>query len=96
VEALDALCAHRDTLVQVVLDYFDRKLNENRSESDRLQVMLVCGSDLLASFNMPGVWADEDVPSHILRVCLEACIAVPLSSSLTMLFSLPRPCASWR
>jgi nicotinic acid mononucleotide adenylyltransferase len=47
----------------VVLQYFDRKINENRSEEDRLQVMLLCGSDLLASFNTPGVWADEDVRS---------------------------------
>ncbi|ELR24721.1 nicotinate (nicotinamide) nucleotide adenylyltransferase [Acanthamoeba castellanii str. Neff] len=45
----------------VVLQYFDRKINENRSEEDRLQVMLLCGSDLLASFNTPGVWADEDL-----------------------------------
>jgi hypothetical protein len=45
----------------VVLEYFDRRLNENRSEEDRIQVMLVCGSDLLASFNTPGVWSDEDV-----------------------------------
>jgi nicotinic acid mononucleotide adenylyltransferase len=49
--------------VKVVLQYFDRKINENRSEEDRLQVMLLCGSDLLASFNTPGVWADEDVRS---------------------------------
>jgi hypothetical protein len=47
--------------MQVVLEYFDRRLNENKSEEDRVHVMLVCGSDLLASFNTPGVWSDDDV-----------------------------------
>jgi nicotinamide mononucleotide adenylyltransferase len=46
---------------RVVLEYFDRRLNENKSEEDRVHVMLVCGSDLLASFNTPGVWSDDDL-----------------------------------
>ena len=30
-------------------------------ENPGVPVRLLCGSDLLESFNMPGVWADEDV-----------------------------------
>jgi nicotinamide mononucleotide adenylyltransferase len=37
-----------------VLDHIDIRFPHAR-------IMLVCGSDLLQSFNSPGVWADDDV-----------------------------------
>jgi nicotinamide mononucleotide adenylyltransferase len=45
----------------VVLDHFDHFVNKNREESDRIQVKLLCGGDLLDSFNTPGIWAPEDI-----------------------------------
>lgn len=45
-----------------VLRHFEEELNRDRSPSDpKIEVMLVCGSDLLDSFNTPGLWKVEHV-----------------------------------
>lgn len=44
--------------------YFSLKLmniNAFIITKKKVKVKLVCGSDLLESFNIPGVWKDEDV-----------------------------------
>jgi hypothetical protein len=33
-----------------------------------VKIALLCGGDMLASFNMPGVWADKDVSAEFDRV----------------------------
>jgi nicotinamide mononucleotide adenylyltransferase len=43
-----------------VLDHFRHCLNKDTKE-DPIEVRLVCGADLLESFNTPGVWAAEDI-----------------------------------
>jgi len=47
------------------------------------QVMLLCGSDLLESFNKPGVWSDEDVKYHpsLFNHNNSANLATPLDGS---------------
>jgi nicotinamide mononucleotide adenylyltransferase len=66
----------------VVLDHFYHNLNKNLKEGEQpIQVKLICGSDLLDSFNTPGVWAPEDV-------CL--CFAV-LSLRLTLVTDSGHP-----
>jgi len=47
----------------LVLNYFERRLNQlvKTPHGKPIRVMLICGSDLLASFNSPGVWSDEDL-----------------------------------
>jgi nicotinamide mononucleotide adenylyltransferase len=55
-----------------VLTYYQEKylkLNDN------IKLMLLCGADLLESFNIPGLWLDEHVkliyfPSHTLYFSL--------------------------
>ena len=42
-----------------VLDYHKKLMDEKYNEN--VKVVLVCGGDLLESFNAPGVWAEEDV-----------------------------------
>ncbi|KAH8032139.1 hypothetical protein HPB51_023283 [Rhipicephalus microplus] len=43
-----------------------RQSNDNLIESvSNVQLMLLCGADLLQSFQVPGLWADKDV-KHIL------------------------------
>ena len=45
-----------------VLEHFYNCLNQDLKEGEQpIQVKLACGSDLLTSFNTPGVWAKEDV-----------------------------------
>lgn len=43
-----------------VLEHFKYSVNKNNKE-DPIEVRLVCGADLLDSFNTPGVWAPDDV-----------------------------------
>jgi nicotinamide mononucleotide adenylyltransferase len=38
------------------------------SSSMTVKIALLCGGDMLASFNMPGVWADKDVSAEFDRV----------------------------
>jgi len=46
----------------VVLEHFAHCLNKNLKQGeDPIQVKLLCGGDLLESFNKPGVWAAEDI-----------------------------------
>jgi hypothetical protein len=35
--------------------------NKEESESENVQLKLLCGGDLLESFAVPGLWKDEDV-----------------------------------
>jgi len=50
----------------VVLDHFKHELNKDLKPSDEpIQVRLLCGGDLLDSFNAPGVWAPEDIKDII-------------------------------
>jgi len=52
----------------VVLDHFERCLNKNKKQGDgSYRVRLVCGADLLESFNTPGVWAAEDIHDILTR-----------------------------
>jgi len=46
----------------IVLDHINYCLNAHLPEGEEpYQVRLVCGADLLDSFNKPGVWAPEDI-----------------------------------
>lgn len=48
----------------IVLDRIRSRVSESKSISiESLRVMLVCGSDLLESFSIPGVWIPEQVRS---------------------------------
>lgn len=42
-----------------VLDHFEESLT--KALGSRPEIWLVCGSDLLDSFNTPGLWAEEDM-----------------------------------
>eukprot|EP01119_Soliformovum_irregulare_P008731 TRINITY_DN21836_c0_g1_i1.p1 TRINITY_DN21836_c0_g1~~TRINITY_DN21836_c0_g1_i1.p1 ORF type:complete len:258 (+),score=47.46 TRINITY_DN21836_c0_g1_i1:21-794(+) len=45
-----------------VLEHFYNSLNKDLPEDEEpIQVRLLCGADLLQSFNSPGVWAPEDI-----------------------------------
>jgi len=44
-----------------VLNHFSEELNKGREGQPKIQTMLVCGSDLLDSFNTPNLWAPEDI-----------------------------------
>jgi nicotinamide mononucleotide adenylyltransferase len=48
-----------------VLDHFSGEINGLKKYKEKVQVIFVCGSDLLDSFCTPGLWADEDVQ----RIC---------------------------
>jgi len=48
-----------------VLDHFSKEINSAFPNKNKVQVIFVCGSDLLESFNKPGVWSDEDIR----RIC---------------------------
>jgi len=44
-----------------VLSYLDRIKNANRSPDRKVYIKFLCGSDLLTSFAVPNLWADEDI-----------------------------------
>jgi len=45
-----------------VLQHFSKEVNESYpNNKNKIQVIFVCGSDLLDSFNKPGLWASEDI-----------------------------------
>jgi len=44
-----------------VLQHFSKEINDVYPAKNKVQVIFVCGSDLLDSFNKPGLWADEDI-----------------------------------
>jgi nicotinamide mononucleotide adenylyltransferase len=48
-----------------VLDHFDECVNAHRPNDRRVRVMLLAGGDLIESFQVPGLWAPEDL-HHIL------------------------------
>lgn len=35
--------------------------NIKKYKGEKIQIKLLCGADLLQSFSVPGLWADEDV-----------------------------------
>jgi len=43
-----------------VLEHFSEEVNKN-VKGKKIRVVFVCGSDLLDSFNKPGVWMKQDV-----------------------------------
>jgi len=49
------------TRTREVLDHFSQEVNGLKKYDQNVQVIFVCGSDLLDSFNTPGLWADEDI-----------------------------------
>jgi len=49
----------------VVLNYFHEALNKLAKYGKPVRVMLLCGADLLESFNTPGVWSDEDIKAIV-------------------------------
>jgi len=45
-----------------VLEHFSKEINSvNPHNKNKVQVIFVCGSDLLDSFNTPGLWSAEDI-----------------------------------
>jgi len=44
-----------------VLDHFYFALNKDEPKDNPINVMLLCGADLLESFNKPGVWHADDI-----------------------------------
>jgi nicotinamide mononucleotide adenylyltransferase len=60
------------TRTALVLDHFDRELNENlggvqtkEGEHKNIRIVLLAGADLVGTFSTPGVWSDQDL-DHIL------------------------------
>jgi len=44
-----------------VMNHYGEEVNKDRPPgAPKIGVMLICGSDLLDSFNTPGLWADQD------------------------------------
>jgi len=39
------------------------------NDKDSIQIKLLCGSDVLESFAIPGLWTNEDVSYHRLLTC---------------------------
>lgn len=71
---VDPFEARRDeyTRTALVLDHFDRKLNEElggvktrEGETKKVRVMLLAGADLVGTFSAPGIWSKGDL-DHIL------------------------------
>jgi len=51
-------------VTKLVLDHFIEEVNRDVPPNQpRTHVMLLCGSDLLDSFNTPNLWSDEDIKS---------------------------------
>jgi nicotinic acid mononucleotide adenylyltransferase len=67
----------------VVLDHFDREINtvlggvrtEEGGERREVRVMLLAGSDLIATMSEPGVWSQQDVRT-----------LTPFTHSITLIF----------
>lgn len=43
-----------------VLRHVDEEVKKRQKNPEKVRVVLVCGADLLESFNKPGLWATED------------------------------------
>jgi len=70
VDSWEAFQSYQRTAV--VLDHFDHELNDvlggvktESGEKREVRVMLLAGSDLIATMSEPGVWSEEDL-DHIL------------------------------
>lgn len=46
------------------LDWIPANIN-NQSDSTPIEIKLLCGADLLETFSIPGVWADEDIDTIV-------------------------------
>lgn len=53
-----------------VLDHFWELLNSGKISNRRIRPIMLCGNDLLDSFKVPNLWADEDVTTSL--ICLVA------------------------
>jgi len=42
------------------------KIAADDKDRDAVQIKLLCGSDVLESFAIPGLWTNEDVSYHFL------------------------------
>jgi len=49
------------TRTREVLDHFSQEVNGLKKYDQKVEIIFVCGSDLLNSFNTPGLWADDDI-----------------------------------
>lgn len=49
------------TNTRAVLDHFSQEINGMKKYDQHVQIIFVCGSDLLESFNKPGSWAPDDI-----------------------------------
>eukprot|EP01117_Protostelium_nocturnum_P011546 TRINITY_DN4187_c0_g1_i1.p1 TRINITY_DN4187_c0_g1~~TRINITY_DN4187_c0_g1_i1.p1 ORF type:complete len:264 (-),score=83.31 TRINITY_DN4187_c0_g1_i1:8-799(-) len=66
---VDPFEARQDFFVTTVvcLEHFEKCLNHDQKEEDRIRVVLLCGADLLDSFNTAGVWHPEDIRDILVR-----------------------------
>ena len=46
-----------------VIQYHHKILNSNNN--DKIRLMLICGSDMFDSFNVPNLWDDNDIETII-------------------------------
>jgi len=46
------------------------KIAADSNDNESVQIKLLCGSDVLESFAVPGLWTNEDVSYHILKLVL--------------------------
>ncbi|CAG8538141.1 5113_t:CDS:10 [Paraglomus occultum] len=67
VDSWESLQSNYSTTVRV-LDHFDKELNEKNNGvvtkdgvRRRVKIMLLAGADLIESFSVPGLWADDDL-----------------------------------
>lgn len=44
-----------------MLDRFSEELNGEGETAYPTHIFMICGSDLLDSFNVPGLWSEEDM-----------------------------------
>jgi nicotinate (nicotinamide) nucleotide adenylyltransferase len=73
VDEWESLKSEYTTTVNV-LKHFSAELNKNNTSALPIKIALLCGGDMLASFNMPGVWADkdiEDIVNDFIVVCVQ-------------------------
>jgi len=69
----------------VVLEHLYNSLNHDiPNKQDHIQVKLLCGADLLESFNSPGVWATEDIKEIVSKFGLMVLERVGSDASTTI------------
>lgn len=49
-----------------VLQHHSKKLeNQKDSSKEKIRLMLLCGSDMFESFNLPNLWQDDDIETIV-------------------------------